>query len=154
MNRIFVAGITGFALLLCAGLMFDADQAQAGHHHRRGCCGGGGLFAHHRGGCGGGHHRHHARGGNGCCGQQVCCEPAPVCCEPAPSCCGAPAPSCCGQAVSSPCNGCGNVGGAVAGCPNCSNTMDQGGIAVEGGSPSNAPVMQAPQGQPGAPYQG
>jgi hypothetical protein len=46
-------------------------------------------------------------------------------------------------------------GGVVnAGCPNCSTTLNAGPIAVESGSPSNAPVMNAPgapQGQQAAP---
>ncbi len=142
MNRVLVAGIAGFAMLVSAG--FTTQDCYAARK-----CGGnsGGLFSGARGGdCCGKASRQRSggllaklRAGRNDCGTTVavccpapvvCCPaPAPVCCPapvvccpaPAPVCC--PAPSCgsCGHHGSSGCNSCGSCGHhhVSSGCSSC-----------------------------------
>ncbi|MFO1065145.1 MAG: hypothetical protein U0892_14875 [Pirellulales bacterium] len=149
MNRVFLAGIVGFALVLSAGLFVGSENASAG------CgCNGGLLAGLKAKSCGGGvlaklkaprdcsgskllAKLHDRLASKSCCG-----EPAPACgCEaPAPACgCAAPAPAC-GCAAPAPACGC----GAPAPCSACGSSVNAGSIQVESASPSNAPAPAVP----------
>lgn len=142
MNRVFLAGIVGFALVLSAGLFVGSENASAGC----GCNGGllAGLKAKSCGGgvlaklkaprdCSGG--KLLAKLQDRLASKSCCGEPAPACgCEaPAPACgCAAPAPACgCGAPAPAPCSACGS-------------SVNAGSIQVESASPSNAPAPAVP----------